>query len=88
MAELTGRKNGYSPGQRWLMHMFSRERTFGGHGIVAAQVPIGAGLAFAHKLRDGGKTWPIWVMAQPINYRFMKLSMAACGTAGRVCHRK
>ena len=32
------------------MHMFSREKGFfGGHGIVAAQVPIGAGLAFSHK---------------------------------------
>ena len=32
------------------MHMFSREKHFyGGHGIVAAQVPIGAGLAFADK---------------------------------------
>ena len=32
------------------MHMFSREKNFyGGHGIVAAQVPIGAGLAFAHR---------------------------------------
>ena len=34
------------------MHMFSREKGFfGGHGIVAAQVPIGAGLAFAHKYK-------------------------------------
>ncbi len=32
------------------MHMFSREKNFyGGHGIVGAQVPIGTGLAFAHK---------------------------------------
>ena len=32
------------------MHMFSKEKKFfGGHGIVAAQVPIGAGLAFANK---------------------------------------
>ena len=56
MAELTGRKNGYSRGKGGSMHMFSREKNFyGGHGIVAAQVPIGAGLAFAHKYkRDGG----------------------------------
>jgi pyruvate dehydrogenase E1 component alpha subunit len=34
------------------MHMFSREKNFfGGHGIVAAQVPIGTGLAFANKYR-------------------------------------
>jgi pyruvate dehydrogenase E1 component alpha subunit len=56
MAELTGRKDGYSRGKGGSMHMFSREKNFfGGHGIVAAQVPIGAGLAFAHKFKgDGG----------------------------------
>jgi pyruvate dehydrogenase E1 component alpha subunit len=50
MAELTGREDGYSKGKGGSMHMFSREKGFfGGHGIVAAQVPIGAGLAFSHK---------------------------------------
>ena len=50
MAELTGREGGYSRGKGGSMHMFSREKNFyGGHGIVAAQVPIGAGLAFAHR---------------------------------------
>ena len=50
MAELTGREDGYSKGKGGSMHMFSREKGFfGGHGIVAAQIPIGAGLAFAHK---------------------------------------
>ncbi len=52
MAELTGRRGGYSRGKGGSMHMFSREKQFfGGHGIVGASVPLGAGLAFANKYR-------------------------------------
>ncbi len=56
MAELTGRRTGYSRGKGGSMHMFSREKNFyGGHGIVGVTAPLGAGLAFAHKYRgDGG----------------------------------
>ena len=53
MAELTGRSGGYSRGKGGSMHMFSTEKKFyGGHGIVGAQVPLGAGLGFANKYLD------------------------------------
>lgn len=56
MAELTGRAAGISLGKGGSMHMFSTEhRFYGGHGIVGAQVPLGAGLGFGHKYTgDGG----------------------------------
>ncbi|MBW4963040.1 pyruvate dehydrogenase (acetyl-transferring) E1 component subunit alpha [Sulfitobacter sp. CW3] len=52
MAELTGREGGYSRGKGGSMHMFSKEKKFyGGHGIVGANVPLGAGVAFADKYK-------------------------------------
>ena len=55
MAELTGRASGYSKGKGGSMHMFARDQGFyGGHGIVGGQIPLGTGLAFAHRYREDG----------------------------------
>jgi pyruvate dehydrogenase E1 component alpha subunit len=53
MAELYGKETGCTKGKGGSMHFFSKEHNFfGGHGIVGAQIGLGAGIAFADKYLD------------------------------------
>jgi pyruvate dehydrogenase E1 component alpha subunit len=52
MAELFGKATGTTKGKGGSMHIFDKEVNFiGGHGIVGAQIPLGAGIAFAEKYK-------------------------------------
>ena len=60
LAELAGKKSGVVRGKGGSMHMYTKN-FYGGNGIVGAQVPLGAGIAFAHKYKgDGGVNFSLY----------------------------
>lgn len=62
LTELLGKAGGCAKGKGGSMHMYKADAMFfGGNGIVGAQSPIGAGLAFAHKYKnDGGVAFALY----------------------------
>merc|ERR1719261_1275724 len=62
LKELLGKYNPIAKGKGGSMHMYKPDANFfGGNGIVGAQAPIGAGLAFAHKYKgDGGVAFALY----------------------------
>jgi len=60
LAELAGKQSGVVRGKGGSMHMYAKN-FYGGNGIVGAQVPLGAGIAFAHKYKeDGGVNFSLY----------------------------
>ena len=82
MAELTGRVGGTLKAKAEACTCLAEKRIFGGHGIVAAQVPIGTGLAFGHKYRDEKAVCLTYLGDGAINQgRYTKVSIwLLCGS--------
>ncbi len=56
MAEILGKKTGYSKGKGGSMHIMAMDKgILGANGIVGGEIPIATGAAYASKLRKSGE---------------------------------
>ena len=87
MAEILGKKTGYSKGKGGTMHIMARDRgILGANGIVGAELPISTGAAYAFKLRKEPRVSVVFFQSGHFPRKYQH--GGGMGSSYRLCHRK